>query len=192
LVAGVDGSISSDRKWCIGAAVLWDRDSESVTAEATAVLPVRFPYVPGLLSFRELPAILSALAKLPATPEAVLCDAHGWAHMRRFGLACHLGVVTGRASVGCAKSRLVGSYEEPDPRRGSHSPLVDDGETIGTVLRTRDHVKPVFVSVGHLATIDSAVELVLACGRGYRLPEPTRLAHQLAARARRRLEAAEN
>jgi deoxyribonuclease V len=134
------------------------------------------PYVPGLLSFRELPVLLSAFARLRYVPQAVLCDGQGRAHPRRFGLASHLGVLLDIPSVGCAKSRLIGTYVEPGLMRGAQSPLHDRREVIGTVLRTRDHTRPLFISVGHRITLADAVWLTLQCGGGFRIPEPTRQA----------------
>jgi deoxyribonuclease V len=145
---------------------------------------VRFPYVPGLLSFREAPALLAAIRKLKAEPDAFIFDGQGLAHPRRFGLACHVGVLIDRPSVGCAKSRLIGSHDDPGRRRGSSAPLVDADQRVGTVLRTRDKVKCVYVSVGHRVSLSTAERLVLACCTRYRLPEPTRLADQLVARAK--------
>jgi deoxyribonuclease V len=146
---------------------------------------VKFPYVPGLLSFRETPGLLKALKHLKVRPDALLVDAQGYAHPRRFGAACHIGVLTGIPTVGCAKSCLVGTYDEPAHRRGSWSPLTDAAETIGAVLRTRDNVSPVFVSVGHLVDLPSAIALVLASTVIFRIPEPLRGAHSLSNLSRR-------
>jgi deoxyribonuclease V len=145
---------------------------------ACAERPLAFPYVPGLLSFRELPALLAAMAKLRAEPDVIFCDAQGYAHPRRFGLACHLGVLLDRATVGCAKSRLIGEHREPGRAAGSWAALQDAGETIGAVLRTRTDVKPIYVSVGHRVALPSAIKLVLAVCDGYRIPKPTREADQ--------------
>jgi deoxyribonuclease V len=142
---------------------------------------VAFPYVPGLLSFREIPVVLDALGKLRHPPDLLLCDGQGYAHPRRFGLACHLGVLTGIPAIGVAKSRLIGEYAEPGSNKGDWSPLMDGGEVIGAVLRTRDNVNPVYVSVGHRIELDAAQRIVLACATRYRLPEPTRLADRLVA-----------
>jgi deoxyribonuclease V len=142
--------------------------------------PVRYPYIPGLLSFRETPPILTALARLPEPPDLVLVDGQGLAHPRRFGIACHLGLVADRPTIGCAKSRLVGHYVEPAPDAGAWSPLIDHDERIGAVLRTRQGINPVFVSVGHRVSLETAIALTLRCCRGLRLPEPTRLADRLA------------
>jgi deoxyribonuclease V len=175
-VAGVDAAFSRDGKLCIAAAVLWDADEQQVSETRTASRRSTFPYVPGLLSFREAPAVIAALRKLRHEPDAIMCDAQGYAHPRRFGLACHIGVISGRPTVGCAKSLLIGQYREPALRRGSCTALRDRGERVGTVLRTREGVKPVFVSVGHMIDLDTAERLVLRCAVQYRLPEPTRLA----------------
>jgi deoxyribonuclease V len=142
--------------------------------------PTDFPYVPGFLSFREVPAILEALGRLTIRPGLLIVDGQGYAHPRGFGIACHLGVETGLPSIGTAKSRLVGEHREPGAKAGSRVPLEYKGETVGTVLRTRDGVAPLYVSVGHKLDLDSAVSWVLACTRGYRLPETTRWADGLA------------
>ena len=148
--------------------------------QAVAREPTRFPYVPGLLSFREVPAALAALERLAEAPDLLLCDGQGYAHPRRFGLACHLGVVTGIPSIGVAKSRLVGAHAALPEARGSWTPLVDGSERIGAVVRTRAGVRPVYVSTGHRVSLPTAVELTLACTRRFRLPEPARAAHRLA------------
>lgn len=141
-----------------------------------------FPYIPGLLAFREVPALLAALEELKTEPDILLCDAQGIAHPRRIGMATHVGLVTDKPSIGCAKSLLYGKYEEPGNAKGQNSPLVADaGETIGAVVRTRDGVQPVFVSIGHRIDLNKSVEVVLSCSLKYRIPEPLRLAHKLAA-----------
>lgn len=158
---------------------------------AVARCPVSFPYIPGLLAFREVPAMLAAIAQLDVWPDLFVCDGQGLAHPRRFGLACHLGVLTGRPTVGCAKSWLCGqhaavarpgsnSVREPGLARGQTTDLVDGGQVVGAVLRTRANVRPVYVSVGHLIDLPGAVQVVLACTPRYRLPEPLRLAHRMA------------
>ena len=150
---------------------------ETVCAEA----PIAYPYVPGLLSFREIPVILDALADLTAVPDVLMCDAQGLAHPRRMGLASHLGLILDHPAIGCAKSRLCGEHEEPAAERGAWTPLHDGDEVIGAVVRTRTNVRPLYVSVGHRVTLEDAIDLTLACGRGYRLPEPTRWADKAAA-----------
>ncbi|HSC95076.1 MAG TPA: deoxyribonuclease V [Burkholderiales bacterium] len=147
---------------------------------AVARRPARFPYVPGLLSFREMPALLAALARLRVKPDLVLCDGQGLAHPRRFGLACHLGVMCGMPSIGVAKSRLIGKHREPGERRGTWVPLRDRGETIGAVVRSRAGTRPIFVSIGHRVSLPVAVRYVMACTTRFRLPETTRWAHRLA------------
>ncbi|MEW8506725.1 MAG: deoxyribonuclease V [Candidatus Thiodiazotropha sp.] len=148
--------------------------------ESVARLPTTFPYIPGLLSFREVPAILLAVSTLRNKPDIFLCDGQGMAHPRRFGLACHLGVYTGIPAVGVAKTRLVGSHGELGQEKGCWVPLHDKGETIGAVVRTRNQVKPLYISVGHMISLQSAIGLVLAATTRYRLPETTRAAHRLA------------
>jgi deoxyribonuclease V len=140
---------------------------------------ITFPYVPGLLSFREIPTILDAWARLNSQPDLVLCDGHGYAHPRRLGLATHLGLVLGRPTIGCAKSRLVGTWEEPERTFGAHSPLMVGEETVGAAVRTRPRHKPLFVSPGHMVSIATAIRLTLACCRGGFMPVPTATAHDL-------------
>ena len=178
-VAGLDAAFSGDGRWCVAAAVVWDVAAQCVVEAGTAACRLWFPYVPGLLSFREAPALLAALRKLRARPEVLMCDGHGLAHPRRFGIACHVGLLAGLPAVGCAKSLLVGEHEAPARVRGARSPLMHRGTCVGSVLRTRDGVRPVYVSVGHLADQPTAERLVLDCGAGYRLPEPTRRADHL-------------
>lgn len=146
-----------------------------------AALPLTFPYVPGLLSFREIPALLEAFRKLRHPPDLILCDGHGYAHPRRFGLACHLGVLLDLPTIGCAKSRLIGTHLEPGSKAGQWKPLVDlpktahgEGERIGAVLRTSTAVKPIYVSCGHRISLERAIEFVQATCDGYRVPRPTR------------------
>jgi deoxyribonuclease V len=149
-------------------------------AQAVAREPVSFPYIPGLLSFREIPAALAALAALPLAPDLILCDAQGIAHPRRCGLASHLGLLARTPSVGVAKTRLVGEHRAPPARRGAWAPLTDRGQRIGAVLRTRAGVKPLYVSVGHRVSLATALRYVMACTTRYRIPEPLRWAHRLA------------
>jgi deoxyribonuclease V len=152
-------------------------------ATAVARRVTEFPYVPGLLSFRELPAVLDALEQLPYLPDVILCDGQGRAHPRRFGIACHLGLLLDRPTVGVAKSRLIGSHAEPGPNRGDWAPLMDREEEIGAVLRTRPGVAPLFVSSGHRICLASAIAMTMFCTRRFRLPETTRAAHKLASGA---------
>ena len=184
-VAGLDAAFSRDDLRCLAAVVVWDMREQAVIEQHVAVRPLMFPYVPGLLSFREGPAVLAALRKLRTPPDVLIYDGHGLAHPRRFGIACHVGVILNRPTIGCAKSRLVGTHREPGSQRGAVAPLIDDGEVIGSVLRTQDGINPVFVSVGHLIELCAAEQIVLACAIRYRLPEPTRLADQLVGAAKR-------
>ena len=179
-VAGVDvGFRDSGRTTCAAVAVLDARSLETV-ATSTATVPTAFPYVPGLLSFREIPAVLAALDGLDTLPDLILCDGHGFAHPRRFGIACHLGVLLDRPTIGVGKSRLVGEHGPVPQARGAWTPLEHGGEVIGAVLRSRAGVSPIFVSIGHRVSLDLAVTTVMDCVTRYRLPETTRVADRLA------------
>lgn len=178
IVAGIDVSVRNER--ARSAVVLLSfPDLEPIQAR-TAEQPAPSPYVPGFLAFREGPVVLEALEKLTRRPDVLIFDAHGLAHPRHMGLATHLGVLLDLPSVGCAKSRLCGEYAEPDEEKGSWTALRDGEEIIGAVVRTRDNVRPVFVSVGHRVDLETAVSLVLDCAPTYRLPETTRWAHRVA------------
>ncbi|MFD4656513.1 endonuclease V [Kitasatospora sp. NPDC058444] len=185
LIAGVDVAYDDDHDLVAAAAVLLDRDTLTVVEQATAVGRIAFPYVPGLLAFRELPAVLDALAALTRTPDIVVCDGYGLAHPRRLGLASHLGVLTGLRTLGVAKTPFTFDHHEPDAPRGSSTPLTDPatGEEVGRAVRTREGVKPVFVSVGHRTGLDTAVRTTLDLAPRYRLPETTRHADSLCRRA---------
>jgi deoxyribonuclease V len=198
LVAGCDISFNrfSDVVYA-GIVVLRLPELEIVTS-ATVVTRARFPYVPGLLSFRETPALLEAWEKLDTAPDIVMLDGQGLAHPRRFGIACHFGLLTGRPTIGCAKTVLVGRYEEPGERAGEFSPMTHKGETVGAAVRTKDRVAPVYVSVGHLIDLPGAIKVALRTVKGdrvgdallpakskYRIPEPTRQAHLLVNELRR-------
>ncbi|MEA3375791.1 MAG: deoxyribonuclease V [Chloroflexota bacterium] len=178
LVAGVD--VSVNRGQARAAVVLLSFPELQPLEARTAERPATFPYVPGFLAFREGPVVLEAFGALRERPDVVIFDAHGRAHPRHMGLATHLGVLLDVPTVGCAKSRLCGEHTEPDENKGSWTPLWDGEEVIGAVLRTRDNVRPVFVSVGHRVDLESAVSLVLDCAPRYRLPETTRWAHRVA------------
>jgi deoxyribonuclease V len=182
LVAGVDVSYAKDESAVVGAAVVLNLSTLAIIESATATRPVEFPYVPGLLAFREIPALLDALASLDTEPDVIVCDGYGIAHPRRFGLACHLGVLIDRPTFGVAKTAFVGEYAEPGNQRGDTSPLVHSGETVGRVLRTQRGVKAVFVSPGHRIDLDAATELTLTLAADYRLPETTRQADHLSRR----------
>jgi deoxyribonuclease V len=168
------------------AVVVVELPSLEVVETRGAVSMARFPYIPGLFSFREIPPLLRAFRRLRSTPDAILFDGQGLAHPRRFGLACHAGVLLATPTIGCAKSRLVGEHAAVGPRRGDRSDLRVGGDVVGVALRTRDSVKPVFVSPGHLVDLASAVDLVLATTRGLRLPEPIREAHNATSALMRR------
>ena len=184
IVAGVDvGLTPAEGTATAGVVALTFPDMELIET-ATTTQPVEFPYIPGLLSFREAPAILSAFGLLAAKPDLLMVDGQGIAHPRRFGIASHLGLLLNIPSIGCAKSRLIGEYREPGPEPGDSSALTIGKERIGSVLRTKAGSKPVFVSPGHRVGFESAERLVLECTKGYRLPEPTRLADRLVSQAR--------
>jgi len=180
-VAGLDCAFKEGGRLTRAAVALLSFPELDLIEYAIAERPTDFPYVPGLLSFREVPTLLMALGKLRRRPDLLLCDGQGYAHPRRFGLACHLGVASGLPSIGVAKSRLTGRHREPGRKAGSRAPLMDGDEVIGTVLRTRAGVKPLYVSIGHRVGLDTAVGYVVDCCRGYRLPETTRWADGLAA-----------
>lgn len=180
-VAGLDVSVRGDR--VRAAVVVYDVDARTVVDQAIWEGPTPFPYVPGLLSFREVPAILPALEQLRQLPDVYMLDAQGRAHPRRFGLACHLGVLLDAPALGVAKSILVGRVEgELGEAKGSEAPLVHKGETVGVALRTRERVHPVYVSVGHRVTLPDAARLALRLALKYKLPQPTHLAHRLSYR----------
>lgn len=183
--AGLDVAYGADDRLAAAVVVL---DAGTLAEVDRAVVTGRaaFPYVPGLFAFRELPALADALGALRVTPDLLVCDGHGIAHPRRFGLACHLGVLTGLPTVGVAKTPLVGTWDPPGPERGAWSPLTDGGDVLGRVLRTRAGVKPVFVSVGSGLDLDTATRHVLALTPRYRLPETTRSADSAARAALRR------
>jgi deoxyribonuclease V len=177
VVAGADVSYNRFSNIFYAGVVVLRRSDMTVLEEQGAVREVTFPYVPGLLSFREAPVLLDAFARVKTEPDVVILDGHGQAHPRRVGLASHVGLWLDRPCVGCAKTLLTGTFKEPKPAPGSLAPLLDRGDRIGYAVRTRPRAKPVFASVGNRIDLRSAVRVVLACTRGYRLPEPTRRAH---------------
>ena len=187
-ICGVDATYCEGQT--IAVATLFDFTTLAPRAEASAACETLFPYVPGYLSFREGPAILAAIARLPLFPDLILVDGHGIAHPRGLGIASLLGVLCDRPTIGCAKSRLVGEYEEPAAERGSWSLLRHAGRSVGAALRTRSGVKPLFVSAGHRITLPEAIDIVLHSSGRYRLPEPQRAADHLAGRIKRQLLAA--
>ncbi len=178
LVAGADVAYSRRTHRVYAAIVVVALPSLETVETVGVVRRATFPYIPGLLSFREIPPLLKAFERLQRVPDVLVCDGQGLAHPRRFGLACHAGLLLDVPSIGCAKTRLVGEHRSVSARRGGSAPLIIDGEPVGAVVRTRAGVKPVFVSPGHRADVGSAVDLVLALATRYRLPEPQRRAHQ--------------
>lgn len=183
LVAGCDISFNKFSEVIYAGILVLRLPDLEVVDKATVVTETRFPYVPGLLSFRETPALLEAWERLNTAPDVVMLDGQGLAHPRRFGIACHFGLLTNTPTLGCAKTVLVGKYSEPDERAGSHSEMVHRGEIVGAAVRTKNRVAPVFISPGHLMDLPGAIDLTLRCVKGfpekskYRIPEPTRLAH---------------
>jgi len=184
LIAGGDVAFSPDGRRLIAGWAVFDLKHRRIVETVVAIRPVRFPYVPGLLSFREAPALIAAARKLRSEPGVFMLDGQGLAHPRRVGLACHVGLLMDRPTIGCAKSRLCGMHDTPADTVGASKPLIDHGELIGRVVRTRPGVKPIYVSIGHRITLDEAVKLTLRCGGKFRLPEPTRQADKLVNRLR--------
>jgi deoxyribonuclease V len=179
-VAGIDVGFEDDGKITRAAVVVLSFPDLQVIEKAVARRPTSFPYVPGLLSFREVPAVLEALAKLKITPDLLLCDGQGTAHPRRFGIACHIGLLTDCPSIGVGKSLLVGTHPEVPDQKGAWVPLKHKGEMIGAVVRTRVGTKPLYISPGHRISLETAIDTVMHCTTKYRLPETTRQAHKLA------------
>lgn len=184
-VAGADVALDLRRRVAIAGVVVYRFPALAEVERVAAERPLTFPYIPGLLSFREMPALIEAFSRVKQEPDLIFYDGHGYAHPRRFGITCHLGVVLDRPTIGCAKSRLIGTHAEPPRRAGRWTPLIDDNEVIGAVLRTRPGVKPIYVSVGHRVSLERAVELVLAVTDGYRIPRPTREADHFVEAAKR-------
>jgi deoxyribonuclease V len=179
-VAGADVAYKARGKRLYAAVVTLDFQTLSILETATHEDSVSFPYISGLFSFREIPPLVRALTKLTLAPDLLICDGHGLAHPRRFGLACHLGVLFDIPTIGCAKSCLVGHYDSPGDRRGNYSLLTHKSETIGAILRTQDRTKPVFVSIGHRVSLATACTCILRLAPSYRLSEPIRQANRLA------------
>ena len=173
-VAGADAAFLDGE--VLAVACLFTYPELELIDTQTAILELTFPYVPGLLSFREGPAVISAVRKLKKRPDVLILDGQGIAHPQMIGLASHVGLLLDIPTIGCAKSRLVGEFREPGWKRGSTSPLVYKGQMVGTVLRSKDGVRPLFISPGHMVDFQDSVDLVLSCSKGYRLPEPTRAA----------------
>jgi deoxyribonuclease V len=173
-VAGADMAFDPETEVAFAGVVVYRFPGLEEVERRMARRKLRFPYVPGLLSFRECPVLLAAFARLQTEPDLILIDGHGLAHPRRFGIACHIGILFDKPTIGCAKSRLVGEHQEPGKKAGSTTPLMLEGERIGVVLRTRDNVRPIYVTTGHRVSLDSAVGLVKQCVDGFRIPKPTR------------------
>jgi deoxyribonuclease V len=179
-VAGVDAGFQENNQITQAAVAVFTFPQLELVEQAIAQIPTTFPYIPGYLSFREIPAILEALKKLQISPNLILCDGQGLAHPRRFGLACHLGVLLDLPTIGVAKSLFIGQHQELAPEKGSWQPLIDKEETIGLVLRSRTNVKPIYISIGHKISLLTAKDYVINCLTKYRLPETTRWADKLA------------
>lgn len=184
-VAGVDIGFEDDGRTTRAAVVILRLSDLALVEQLVVRRPTSFPYVPGLLSFRELPAALRALAQARIDPDLILCDAQGYAHPRRFGLACHLGILADRPTIGVAKRRLIGEFQSPPQVRGAWTPLIDHDEIIGAAVRSRPGTGPLFVSSGHRVGLETAIKLVMACVTRYRQPETTRRAHHLASHPER-------
>ncbi|MCY2928567.1 MAG: deoxyribonuclease V [Planctomycetota bacterium] len=177
-VAGADCAFVDGGRSIVAAVVLCEARTMTVLARAVEVRPCPFPYVPGLLSFREAPAVIAAVEKLPRRPDLLMCDGQGLAHPRGLGLACHVGLWLDMPTIGVAKSLLCGQHRDPGQARRGRAAIRYDGRVVGAALRTREGVRPLFISVGHRVTLADALAWTLRCTRGFRLPEPTRLAHQ--------------
>lgn len=184
-IAGCDISFNKFEETVYAGIVVLNLETLETIEEAGVVSTAPFPYIPGLLSFREIPSLLEAWTKLRSEPDVVMFDGHGIAHPRRIGIASHAGLFLNRPTFGCGKSVLVGKYDEPAPERGSWSPMIHYKDTIGAALRTKNKVNPVYVSPGHLIDLQTAIDLTLRCDCGYRIPEPTRRAHNLVNALRR-------
>lgn len=184
-IGGADLSYNKGSDEFYAGIIVLDYESMEPLAHSTVIRRSPFPYIPGLLSFREIPSLMEAWERLPFQPDIIAFDGHGIAHPRRMGIATHFGLLTGKPAIGCAKKRLTGKYEEPALQRGAYTPILDGEETLGFALCTKDKVKPVFVSPGHLVSLEQSREIMLHCARGYKIPEPTRQAHLLVNRLRR-------
>ena len=188
-VAGADIAVSKTTGQAVGAVAVFDFPSLELIEERVACVELTFPYIPGLLSFREIPVLVECLRKVTTPFDVLLCDGQGIAHPRRFGLASHFGYLLKKPTIGCAKSLLVGEFDRLGPLRGAFAWLWYEGKRVGSVLRTQDGVKPLFISPGHLADHASSRGIVLACAQRFRIPEPTRHADRIAGQEKRRLEA---
>lgn len=179
LIAGTDVAYQKESNKLVAAVVVLDANTLDIVETVIVEDTEQFPYIPGLFSFRELPPLVKAFAQLKNTPDLVVCDGQGYAHPRRFGLACHLGVIFDIPTIGCGKTRLLGEHEELHEKRGAMAPLMNNNEIIGNVLRTQDGINPVYISVGHRISLETACDWILKLSPKYRLPETTRQADQL-------------
>lgn len=173
-IAGADIALDTERNLGFGGVIIYTYPDLKKVERAHAVVPLQFPYIPGLLAFREGPVLLKAFEQLKIEPDLIIFDGQGIAHPRRLGIASHMGLILNKPTIGCAKKVLVGKYQEPDLAQGNQTPLVDKGEVIGTCLRTRFKVKPIFVSIGHKVDLPTAIKIVISCLDGTRIPKPTR------------------
>lgn len=178
-IAGCDISFNKYSETVYAGIVIWDIAKRQIIEQAGTVTTAQFPYIPGLLSFREVPALLEVWEKIKIEPDAVMLDGQGIAHPRRMGIGAHFGLLANRPTLGCAKTVLVGKFEPPAPERGQWSPMIYKGDTIGAAVRTKNKVQPVYASPGHLMDLPTTIDLILQCDGGYRIPEPTRQAHLL-------------
>ncbi len=183
LVAGVDVAYKPNSDKLTAAIVILNANDFSIIESSTVTLKATFPYISGLFSFREIPPLLASFEKIKNVPDLIVCDAQGYAHPRRFGLACHLGLLMDIPTIGCAKSLMIGKYVPPGGNRGDFSNIIDKGEVIGQALRTQNNVNPVYVSIGHKISLETSAEWILKLSPKYRLPETTRLSDQLSRKA---------
>ncbi len=182
IIAGVDVCYNEEDNIACASIVIFDKSVNEIIESEILLDKIEFPYTPGIFSFREIPPLEKLLKKIKNKPDVIICDGQGLAHPRRFGMACHLGVVTGYPTIGCAKKRLTGTYDEPGDKRGDYSFLYDGTEVIGSALRTQNGVKPVFVSIGHKLSLETCCKIVLEQANKYRIPEVIRLADQMGRR----------
>ncbi len=188
-VAGADLAFDPETGMAFSGVIVYRFPELAEVERKAARRKLQFPYVPGLLSFRETPVLLAAFTRLRTEPDLILIDGHGRAHPRRFGMACHIGVLFDKPTIGCAKSLLVGEHTEPAARAGATTPLMLNGECVGAVLRTRNNVKPIYVTTGHRVSLESAVKIVVQCLDGFRIPKPTRQADHYVRQLRRKFQA---
>lgn len=192
LIAGADVSYVKEDDKCIAACVIYSIAEKKIIEEATAEKNISFPYIPGLLSFREVPVLLDAFNKVKSNYEIAILDGQGFAHPRRFGLASHIGLWLDKPTIGCAKTKLIGRYEMPLDSKGSWSFLYDKNDIIGVVLRTREKSRPLFISIGNKMNLQDAISIILKCSTKFRIPEPIRAAHNIVNQCKRKKDYAKN